>query len=301
MNTISPEHSRLQSQGLVWVVGFVLVAGAARLLLLSSPQQHWLVLWTGCLSLTFGILVWALRAATPPAAVCGAVISFLITLGTAYDLQPGRSALPALAALFLLTFFSTRAGRTKKIISGSAESRRGRDAAQIVANLSAAGLLATHLGDGLIDRVFPQTDLYASSTFLIPVMILATLAEATADTVSSEIGQAFGGTPVLLTTLRRVQAGTDGAISLIGTLAGLFAAMVVIAVGLAAMPILGWRFGLVAYVGGILGFVFDSLLGATLERRGYLGNDLVNFASTLVPTLAVLLVCSLTQKLSTHH
>jgi uncharacterized membrane protein len=37
---------------------------------------------------------------------------------------------------------------------------------------------------------------------------------------------------------------------------------------------------LVAFVAGVLGLFFDSLLGATMERRGWLGNDLVNFSST---------------------
>ena len=32
--------------------------------------------------------------------------------------------------------------------------------------------------------------------------------------------------------------------------------------------------------GGVFGLFFDSLLGATLERRGWLNNDTVNFLST---------------------
>ena len=32
---------------------------------------------------------------------------------------------------------------------------------------------------------------------------------------------------------------------------------------------------------GFVDYFFDSLLGATVERRGWLGNDLVNFASTV--------------------
>jgi uncharacterized membrane protein len=33
-------------------------------------------------------------------------------------------------------------------------------------------------------------------------------------------------------------------------------------------------------VGGIFGLLFDSVLGATLERRGWLNNDAVNFLSS---------------------
>jgi uncharacterized membrane protein len=38
----------------------------------------------------------------------------------------------------------------------------------------------------------------------------------------------------------------------------------------------------VACAGGVFGFLFDSLLGATLERQGLLNNDAVNFLSTAV-------------------
>ncbi len=55
------------------------------------------------------------------------------------------------------------------------------------------------------------------------VMCLAALVEATADTVSSEIGQAFGGRPVMVLSLKRVEVGTDGAVTLLGSGAGILA------------------------------------------------------------------------------
>jgi uncharacterized membrane protein len=36
-----------------------------------------------------------------------------------------------------------------------------------------------------------------------------------------------------------------------------------------------------SWAGGVFGLFFDSLLGATLERRGWLNNDGVNFLSTV--------------------
>jgi uncharacterized protein (TIGR00297 family) len=116
-----------------------------------------------------------------------------------------------------------------------------------------------------------------SVIFVVPT--LSALAEAAADTVSSEIGQAFGGTPFMLTTLRRVPPGTDGAISLTGTLSGILAAAIIAATG---APALGMPFAecSVAFAAAIAGLFFDSLLGATVERRGWIGNDLVNFFST---------------------
>ena len=67
-------------------------------------------------------------------------------------------------------------------------------------------------------------------------MVIAALAEATADTLASELGEVLGGPPLLLTTLRRVAPGTDGAISLAGTVAGTGGAVLVV---LVAVPTLG--------------------------------------------------------------
>ncbi len=83
----------------------------------------------------------------------------------------------------------------------------------------------------------------------------------------------------MITTLRKVKPGTDGAISLVGTLAGVVAAALVAAAGTFALR--GDRnLFAVSCAGGVFGLLFDSLLGATLEERDWLNNDAVNFLST---------------------
>ena len=240
-----------------------------------AALRHATAVWTGAtqtalaISVGFALLVWMARAATPLAALTGGVITAVLTLAPHPELSSWyHSALPALLVLFLLTFSATRFGRGKKQQLGVAEDKRGRNAAQVAANLGVAGLAAA----AALTDPMPGT-FYA-------VVIAAALAEATADTLSSEFGEVLGGQPILVTTRRQVAPGTDGAISLAGTLAGLAGAFLVVLVATLTVG-LGVSDAVCAGLGAAGGLFVDSLLGATAERRGWLNNDAVNFLSTV--------------------
>ncbi|MGA7313670.1 MAG: DUF92 domain-containing protein [Silvibacterium sp.] len=221
----------------------------------------------------FAVLVWMLRAATPAASLTGGLFTVSLYLWT-----PGwRTLLWSLLALFLLTFAATRFGRRHKEKLGTAEGKRGRSASQVAANLGVAVVAGIPLSTRHV-----WLGIYPGRVALIAA--IASLSEATADTLSSELGQVLGGEPRLVTTLRRVPTGTDGAISLIGTLAGAVGATIVTAVA-AIVFHLTPRESAIAFAGGIVGLFIDSLLGATLERRGWLNNDAVNAVSTLAAAL----------------
>ncbi len=249
----------------------------------ALQAQDWLArdahvaAWALGLSATLGLLAWAARSGTPAAAATGAVITASMMFATAgLPFSPWRTALVPVLAMLVLTSVATRYGRARKDRQGTAETRRGRVAAQVAANLGVAALVATPMMQAwLVDRLA----IPSSATLPLFTVALAALAEAAADTVSSEIGQVLGGWPVMVTTLRRVEAGTDGAISLAGTLAGVLAAGIVCAAGTMALGG-GTAMLAVSWVGGVFGLFFDSLLGATLERAGWLNNDAVNFLST---------------------
>jgi len=268
---IPQRRDRLQSELLTGVVGMLLVAKAA----IEVWQLHGLGampewFWVACgVSAGFALVVWLLRSATGAAAALGGVICLNVLLRQGLGVRWQDTAMPGLLALFLLTFTATRFGRARKEAQGTAEARHGRKAAQVLANLGVAGLCAT------------------GSTALLAACIAA-LAEAAADTVSSEMGQALAGsrwgTALLITTGRPVAAGTDGAVSVAGTTFGVAAAVIVVLVS----PFVHADAVVVAAVFGAAcaGLVFDSLLGATVETRGWLGNDLVNFGSTVFAAAA---------------
>lgn len=90
---------------------------------------------------------------------------------------------------------------------------------------------------------------------------------------------------MLVTDWRRVQPGTNGGISLIGTLAGLGGALVIAGVGwlLQVVPA-----AVVVPVGllALLATILESVAGATLERSNLLDNDGVNLLNTLLAALA---------------
>jgi uncharacterized protein (TIGR00297 family) len=109
---------------------------------------------------------------------------------------------------------------------------------------------------------------------------MAALAEAAADTVSSEIGQGSSPRARLIVGLRSVPIGTNGAVSTVGTLSGIAAACLMAWVG-AASDVVDWHWVPVIAIAGSAGMVFDSFLGATWENAGRMGNNAVNFVSTV--------------------
>jgi uncharacterized protein (TIGR00297 family) len=249
-----------------------------------SANQLAVAEWAIGISLLLGLIAWKLRTATFPAALLGSLISASLIFATAsFPYQPWRTALVPLLTLLVITSLATRWGRSRKEGIGTAESRQGRDPAQVAANLGFAALVSSELlATPLLNSAWFSVWLAHGNQTLpaIYLLALAALAESGADTVSSEIGQVLGGTPRLLTTLRPVDPGTDGGITFLGTMAGIVAAALIAFAGTAALGG-GVRFFAITLISGVFGLFFDSLLGATLERRGWLNNDAVNFLSTV--------------------
>lgn len=226
-----------------------------------ADLKHSQALWAAlAVTLAFTGLARWVRGVTFSGAIAGAVVCFLLYAGA------GPAAFFALVSVFALTWITTRMGYRRKQVLGTAENREGRTGTQVLANLAvSAGCAALFVATGNI---------------VFPLAIAAALSEAAADTVSSELGQARNEEARLITTWKSVPAGTDGGVSVAGTLGGVGAATLVSLVcalgGLVSMRQLG-----IPILAGVLGMIADSYLGALLERRKLLNNDWVNFLGTV--------------------
>jgi uncharacterized protein (TIGR00297 family) len=202
----------------------------------------------------FALFAWIAHGVNLSGALAGSAIAFILSTA---DLR----MFWILLVVFALTFAATRAGKARKQRLRTAESSRGRSASQVMANLGVAALVVV------------------ISASAWPLIALAALAEAAADTSSSEFGMAFPGKTVLLTTWKQVPPGTDGGISLTGTVAALLAAAL-ISVSAVMMKIVPVHYATALIYAGFFGSLLDSLAGALLERRGLLNNDSVNLIGT---------------------
>lgn len=176
----------------------------------------------------------------------------------------------AVVAYLAMGSMVTKLGFARKQHLGLAEARGGRRGPENVWGSAFTGLVLALL---LAARVGSQQ--------LLLIGFAASFAAKLADTFGSEIGKRWGRTTLLITTLRPVPAGTEGAVSLEGTLASalgsLLMTVVMVALGLLHSGIAA---GLVLVV-GFIATLLESLLGASGQGRWpWLSNELVNGLQT---------------------
>ncbi len=102
----------------------------------------------------------------------------------------------------------------------------------------------------------------------------------------------------MITGLRPAAIGTNGAISVEGSLAGCIAASMVAWVSSFA-GLVPWPWTPIVAVAGVTGMFLDSLLGATWENSGKMGNDAVNFVSTVFAADLALVAALVVERMAT--
>ncbi|MCW3108196.1 MAG: hypothetical protein JWQ09_2702 [Segetibacter sp.] len=205
---------------------------------------------------------------TARAGLLGFIVGLLVFAGSGY------TGIAMVAAFFLLGTTATSWGITQKQHVGLAEKNKGRrTAGQVIANAGVAAIL------GLLIVAIPgHKDLFR-------LMIAASLASATADTLSSELGNVYGKKFYNILTFKKDTRGLDGVVSIEGTLIGIagsicIATVYTISYGVSISILL-------IIIAGTIGNLFDSVLGASLERKNYLNNNAVNFLNTAIAAFAI--------------
>lgn len=208
---------------------------------------------------------------TVPAALTGGCAGFAVYAGG------GLTGFLSLVAFFVLGVLATAHRKSiKAAIRAAGPHPEKRNAGQVLANGGVAalcGILA------VADEANEQ---------LYVLMLAASLASATADTLSSELGMVYGRKFYNVLSFRKDQQGLDGAVSIEGTLLGV-AGAAVIALIYSLFVGFGNHFWVIV-LAGTIGNLADSVLGAALERRGLIKNDMVNFLNTLCAALLALLL-----------
>jgi uncharacterized protein (TIGR00297 family) len=211
----------------------------------------------------------------------GSIASFV--MGVIIGLFGSINWLILLIAFALLGFLVTRFKLELKVDRGVQEGKKGE---RTYKNVLANGLVPALVAVGAF-ALGEQDSMTASIVYLTAISVAAS------DTIASELGVLSNKTR-LITTMKPVLPGTDGGVSAYGTFWALMGAV------FASM--LGWlilfpgeavsKEILVPIIFGFVGCNVDSLIGATLERRGIvskLGTNIISMAVGALAALAVLL------------
>lgn len=227
----------------------------------------WMVLNT-----ILAILGYVLRTVDLSGCITGWILGAIVIVGG------GPPMYVALLAFFIVGTACTRLGYARKARAGLAQEKGGRrGAGHAFANVGVAAICSIAVWRGL---------------GLVPLFMgITSLATAAADTAGSEIGQLIGKRAFNPLTFRRVERGTDGAMSIEGTLAGVLGALIVAIAG-TAMAVHHLRPGFVGTVtiekgraiavitiAAILGSYIESILGSVTRN---VPNHVMNFINTVV-------------------
>jgi uncharacterized protein (TIGR00297 family) len=174
-----------------------------------------------------------------------------------------------LLAFFILGTMVSKWGYNEKAKKGIAQADKGRRGTKhALANCGFPVLLAF-------------ATLLVKDHQLLLVAYVAAFATAFSDTVGTELGQLYGKHPILLTTFKPVPVGTEGAVSLEGTVLGVLASVLLALLGLLLrlFPLTGVPF---VVIGAFIGTTVESFLGAQSHKIKRLDNELMNFINTVV-------------------
>ena len=212
-----------------------------------------------------------------------------LALGTILWSTLGYKGWTVCVLYLLLGQLVTKIGFQTKTKLGIAEGRGGRRGPENVWGSAAAGTLCTLAAASSSSS--PSIFLGLSNEVWI-LGYIASLSTKLADTFASEIGKAYGQTTFLITTVRPVPRGTEGAISLEGTVASIVGGLLL---SFFAYYIVGLlpsiKCVVVSTVAAFIATMIESVIGATLQGKkgmSWMTNEVVNFINTVIGAIVAM-------------
>jgi uncharacterized protein (TIGR00297 family) len=212
---------------------------------------------------TFGYFAFRARTADLSGLFSAALVGIILLVFAA---PQGPQWFLIMLAFFILGSAATRYKFEYKRRIGV---EQGKGGARGYRNVFANGIIAA--ASAVLFGVFQQP--------LFVVMYVGCVASAAADTLASEIG-VTGGIPRLITTLKRVPIGTNGGITITGETVALLGGFAVSVVAM-LLHVVTPQMMVICTLAGFMGTNIDSVIGATLENKGLLGNAGTNLLATL--------------------
>jgi uncharacterized protein (TIGR00297 family) len=247
----------------------------------SIAVQPWLVgaLLNGAL---LAIVAIAPKKLLTPAGIVHAWILGLVVWGCM-----GWPGYAVVGFYFLVGSAVTRVGLARKEAAGIAEKRSGARGPENVWGSAVGGALCAVAIGGLMTTA-PNGAIAPNVQRWIEILgwaYAASFCAKLSDTCASEIGKAYGRRTFSIISFQAVPPGTEGAVSLEGTLAGLIAAI--------AQGIVAWAVGLISPLGLVvcaiaatIATTVESIVGATWqEQQAWLTNEVVNGLQTVLAAL----------------
>ncbi|CBI20114.3 unnamed protein product, partial [Vitis vinifera] len=259
------------------VPGFRGAVSEAIALIQSSPAT-----WKSALLNNFLIFIAGAPILVSGLSLSGIAAAFL--LGTLTWRAFGSPGFLLVATYFVIGTAATKVKMAQKEAQGVAEKRKGRRGPGSVIGSSAAGCVCAFLSIyGVGGEAFLQ---------LWQLGFVASFCTKLSDTVSSEIGKAYGKTTYLVTTLKIVPRGTEGAVSAEGTSAGLLASILLAFVG-CLMGQIDAVEAVICVVAAQIANLGESFIGAALQgKEGFrwLNNDVVNVINISMGSILAILI-----------
>lgn len=184
----------------------------------------------------------------------GSIATFLLAV-IVYGIGGWLWTVPILMFFIASSLLSKYGKAKKKRLELIFDKSSKRDSGQVAANGGLAGMII------VLWFCFPDWEqLY--------LLYLASIAAVTADTWGTEIGTLLKGKPRSIITLRPVDVGTSGGVSLAGFAGGAVGAgLIAASAAIFDSAMITWSIALKLVLSGVIGSIVDSLLGATVQAQ----------------------------------